>query len=65
MENYPNCKLLYEPKDREKIRDRVEMLSYRRPELLIPERPRSSSLAAAIFCALCAAGLVIMWIWFV
>ena len=61
-----NSKLLYEPESINwPARRRVEMLSWRPPEILTPEPARSSSLAAAIFCALCAAGLVVTWIWFV
>ena len=66
MENYPNCRPLYDPDSINwQARRRVEMLSYRPPELLTPELPRSSSLAAAIFCGLCVVGLIITWVWFV
>ena len=62
-----NCRLLYEPESINwQARRRVEMLSYRTPEILTPDTPRSSgALAAGIFCFLCAAGLVVTWVWFV
>ena len=64
---YPNCNLCYEPESINwPARRRVEMLSYRTPEILTPEPSRSSgALAAGIFCLLCAAALIVTWIWFV
>jgi len=64
MENY---RLLYEPESINwPARSRVEMLSYRPPEILTPDTPHSSgALVAGIFCFLCAAALMVTWIWFV
>ena len=62
-----NCRLLYEPDTINwPARRRVEMLSWRPPEILTPDTPRSfGTLAAGIFCLLCAAALMVTWIWFV
>jgi len=62
-----NCRLLYEPESINwPARSRVEMLSYRPPEILTPEPSRRyGDIAAAVFCGLAAAGLAITWIWFV
>ncbi len=69
MENYRmgEVKLLYKPEDINwPARHRVEMLSWRPPELLTtkPSR-RYGDIAVAILCALGAAGLVVTWVWFV
>ena len=64
---YPNCNLCYDPDTINwPARRRVEMLSYRPPEILTPEIPRRyGDMAVAILCALCVVGLAITWIWFV